>query len=100
MIGAVVANLLSAVLNVFSFMSVMPMLHMLFGMDTSAYEYQPWQLDGIKDIAINNLYYFTSVLIGNYGHKTTLLIIGLVSSASFFVSPRSSRPPATLQPRL
>ena len=77
MIGAVVANLLSAVLNVFSFMSVMPMLHMLFGMDTSAYEYQPWQLDGIKDIAINNLYYFTSVLIGNYGHKTTLLIIGL-----------------------
>ncbi len=77
MIGAVVANLLSAVLNVFSFMSVMPMLHMLFGMDTSAYEYQPWHLDGIKDIAINNLYYFTSVLIGNYGHKTTLLIIGL-----------------------
>ena len=77
MIGAVVANLLSAVLNVFSFMSVMPMLHMLFGMDTSAYEYQPWQLDGIKDIAINNLYYFTSVLIGSYGHKTTLLIIGL-----------------------
>ena len=77
MIGAVVANLLSAVLNVFSFMSVMPMLHMLFGMDTSAYEYQSWQLDGIKDIAINNLYYFTSVLIGSYGHKTTLLIIGL-----------------------
>ena len=77
MIGAVVANLLSAVLNVFSFMSVMPMLHMLFGMDTSAYEYQPWQLDGIKDIAINNLYYFTSLLIGSYGHKTTLLIIGL-----------------------
>ncbi|MBR0433433.1 MAG: ABC transporter ATP-binding protein [Bacteroidaceae bacterium] len=77
MIGAVVANLLSAVLNVFSFMSVMPMLHMLFGMDTSAYSYQPWQLDGIKDIAINNLYYFTSVLIGSYGHKTTLLIIGL-----------------------
>ena len=57
MIGAIFANLLSAVLNVFSFMSIMPMLNMLFGMDTTAYAYQEWQLDGIKDIAINNIYY-------------------------------------------
>lgn len=75
MIGAVVANLFSAVLNVFSFMSIMPMLNMLFGMDTQAYEYQPWQLDGIKDIAINNIYYYTTVLIERFGHQTTLLFI-------------------------
>ena len=37
-IGAVLANILSAVLNEFSFMSIMPMLQMLFGMDTNAYE--------------------------------------------------------------
>ena len=80
MIGAAVANLMSAVLNVFSFMSVLPMLHMLFGMDSSSYAFQPWQLDGIKDIAINNLYYYTSELIGRFGHQTTLL-----SSAYSFV---------------
>ena len=85
MIAAVFANLLSAVLNVFSFMSIMPMLNMLFGMDTSAYEYQPWQLDGIKDIAINNLYYYTTLLIGRFGHQTALLLIGVfLAVATFF----------------
>ena len=84
-IGAVLANILSAVLNVFSFMSIMPMLQMLFGMDTNAYEYQPWQLDGFKDILINNLYYYTSVLIGRFGHQTTLLLIGLFLAVTTFL---------------
>lgn len=84
MIGAVIANLLSAVLNVFSFMSIIPMLQMLFGMDTSSYEFQPWQWDGIKDIAINNLYYYTTLLIGRFGHQTTLLIIGLFLCVTTF----------------
>ena len=89
MIGAVVANLLSAMLNVFSFMSILPMLHMLFGMDTSSYSFQPWQLDGIKDIAINNLYYYTSVLIGRFGHQTTLLIIGIFLCVTTFFKTAS-----------
>ncbi len=85
MIGAIIANLLSAVLNVFSFMSIMPMLNMLFGMDTAAYAYQEWQLDGIKDIAINNIYYYTTVLIGRFGHQTTLLLIGVFLAVTTFL---------------
>ena len=85
MVWAVVANLLSAVLNVFSFMSLIPMLRMLFGMDTAAYEFQPWQWDGVKDIAINNLYYYTTLLIGSYGQKTTLLIIGVFLCVATFL---------------
>lgn len=85
MIGAIFANLLSAVLNVFSFMSIMPMLNMLFGMDTTAYAYQEWQLDGIKDIAINNIYYYTTVLIGRFGHQTTLLLIGVFLTVTTFL---------------
>ena len=85
MIGAIFANLLSAVLNVFSFMSIMPMLNMLFGMDTTAYAYQEWQLDGIKDIAINNIYYYTTVLIGRFGHQTTLLLIGVFLAVTTFL---------------
>ncbi len=93
MIGSVFANLLSAVLNVFSFMSIIPMLQMLFGMDTTAYTFRPWQLDGIKDITVNNLYYYTSVLIDQYGHRDTLLLIGIMlcvatffKTASYFVA--------------
>ena len=85
MIGAIFANLLSAVLNVFSFMSIMPMLNMLFGMDTTAYAYQEWQFDGIKDIAINNIYYYTTVLIGRFGHQTTLLLIGVFLAVTTFL---------------
>ena len=86
MIGAIVANLLSAVLNVFSFMSIMPMLNMLFGMDTSAYEFMPWDgPEGIKDIAINNLYYYTSLLIGRFGHQTALLLIGIFLAVTTFL---------------
>ena len=85
MIGAAIAHLVSAVLNVFSFMSIIPMLHMLFGMDTSAYSFQPWQWDGIKDIAINNLYYYTTVLIGLYGQETTLLFIGIFLCVATFL---------------
>ena len=85
MIGAVLANMLSAVLNVFSFMSIMPMLNMLFGMDTAAYEYQPWQWDGLKDIAVNNLYYYTSLLIGSFGRQTALLLIGLFLVVTTFL---------------
>ena len=85
-IGAIIANLLSAVMNVFSFMSIMPMLNMLFGMDTSAYDFMAWDGPGsLKDIAINNLYYYTSQLIGTYGHKTTLLFIGLFLVVTTFI---------------
>ncbi len=77
MLGSVGANLLSALLNIFSFMSLIPMLNMLFGMDTASYEYMPWQWNGIKDIAVNNLYYYTNTLIDTYGNRTALLLVGL-----------------------
>lgn len=85
-IGAIVANLLSAVMNVFSFMSIMPMLNMLFGMDTSSYEFMAWDgPEGLKDIAINNLYYYTSLLIGEFGRETALLFIGLFLVVTTFI---------------
>ena len=86
MIAAVAFNLLSAVLNVFSFMSIMPMLNMLFGMDTAAYEFMPWDGDaGVKDIAINNLYYYTAQLIARFGHQTALLLIGIFLAVATFL---------------
>ncbi|MCM1108395.1 MAG: ABC transporter ATP-binding protein/permease [Clostridium sp.] len=80
---AIALNLLSAVLNIFSFASLMPMLNLLFGMDTQAYTFQPWDGAGsLKDITINNLYFYTTTLISNYGQATTLLLMGLFLALS------------------
>ncbi|MBO5699642.1 MAG: ABC transporter ATP-binding protein [Bacteroidaceae bacterium] len=76
--GSLLFNILSAVLNVFSFVSLIPMLQLLFGIDTQKYEFIPWDAAGVsmKDIVVNNLYYYTTELIAVYGASTTLLLIG------------------------
>lgn len=76
--GSLFFNLLSAVLNVFSFMSIMPMLNLLFGIDTKTYTFLPWTSHhDFKKIVINNLYYYTQELVAQFGPSTTLLFIGL-----------------------
>ena len=74
MIGSLMFNLLSAVLNVFSFISLIPMLQLLFGIDQNRYEFIPWGADGMsaKDILVNNLYWFTTEIMDTYGASTTL----------------------------
>lgn len=54
LIGSLVFNLLSAILNVFSFISIIPMLQMLFGIDKHKYDFIPWDTVGmtIKDNAV------------------------------------------------
>ena len=42
MAGSLLFNLLSALLNVFSFISIIPMLQLLFGIDQNRYEFIPW----------------------------------------------------------
>ncbi len=78
LIGSLIFNLLSAVLNVFSFMALIPMLQLLFGIDSTKYQFIPWDAVGLsfKDICINNLYYYTTELIATYGASATLLLIG------------------------
>lgn len=77
--GSLLFNLLSAVLNVFSFLSLMPMLKILFRLDTTRYTFIPWDTPdaNFKDILLNNLYYYTTDLIHVYGASTALLFIGL-----------------------
>lgn len=79
LVGSLVFNLLSAVLNVFSFISIIPMLQLLFGIDQNRYEYIPWSAVGmsIKDITVNNMYWYTTELMDDYGAATALMLIGL-----------------------
>lgn len=86
LVGSLIFNLLSAILNVFSFVSIIPMLQMLFGIDQNKYEFIPWSAAGMsmKDIAVNNMYWYTTELMDQYGAATALLLIGIfLVSATF-----------------
>ena len=72
-------NLASALLNIFSFTLIIPILQILFKIDDGAqYAYVPWTgMSGIKDFVVNNFYYYVNQLIETVGPSTTLLILGL-----------------------
>ena len=78
MAWAVVLNIFSAIFNIFSFTLIIPLLQILFKMDTKVYEFIPWDSGmPIKDMAVNNMYYYMTVCIDRFGGSNTLLIIGL-----------------------
>lgn len=97
-------NVLSAVLNVFSFASLIPMLKLLFNTEQTVYHFIDWDLEGMSfsDIAVNNAYYYTSQLVAEYGAGTALLFIGLflvvstgLKTASYFASVATMVPVRT-----
>lgn len=76
---AVFLNLLSAVFNIFSFTLLIPILQILFKMDNKVYEFIPWDAagEGLKDIVVNNFYYYVTRMIEINGPSLTLLFLGL-----------------------
>ena len=84
--GAVVLNILSAVFNIFSFTLIIPILQILFKINTTVYEFIPWNSDlGIKDIAMNNMYFYVTSWIEQYGGSMTLLLLGLFLGIMTFI---------------
>ena len=76
--GSVILNLFSAVFNIFSFALLIPILNLLFKMDTTVYEFMPWNGMPDKDQLMNNMYWYVSQLIEKWGGSTTLLILGCI----------------------
>lgn len=76
---SIVFNILSAVLNIFSFAAIIPILQILFKSGGQQVATQMMMLgDGdIKEVLSNDANYLVQQLIGNYGATTTLLFIGL-----------------------
>ena len=75
--GAVVLNLLSAVFNVFSFAVIIPLLNILFRIDTNVYEFIPWGTEGysFKELLMNNAYAWVSGFSQVHGAVNTLLAL-------------------------
>lgn len=77
--GSIVLNMLSALLNIFSFSLIIPILQILFKMSNTVYSFIPWDSAdmGFKDIVINNAYYGVTVLIQDKGAAMTLFLLCL-----------------------
>ena len=78
---SILFNILSAVLNIFSFAALIPILQILFQVDGGirANEYMTWNGDWgtLKEVATNNVYYYIQEFIVEYSASTALLVIGL-----------------------
>ena len=75
--GTLTFNILTAFFNVFSFTLLLPILNILFGIESGNYTLMSWSDGSFKDVAMNNLYYYSQELINTYGNSTTRLFLGL-----------------------
>lgn len=96
LVWSVALNFLSQWLNVFSFAALVPILNILFQIDTTEYSHQEidWSsLSAAKDGLINNAYWYVSSLIAENGAMWTLVVMGcvligltLLKTGSYFAS--------------
>lgn len=79
LVWSVVFNILSAILNIFSFMAIIPILQILFKTNgqTARVELMPWSWDHAEKVLSNNANYYVQELIDTVGATNTLLVIGL-----------------------
>ena len=76
--GTLLFNILAALFNVFSFTVLLPILQILFKVNTERYEFIEWGTGDLVETAKNNGYYYSQLMIDNYGPATTLLMLGII----------------------
>lgn len=99
---SVLFNILSAVLNIFSFAALIPILNILFNIGQERVTtLMPWpsSMNELPDVLSNNANYYVQTMIDHYGATTTLLFIGLflafmtfLKTGSYFLSSASVMP--------
>ena len=95
-------NLLAAILTLFSFAVIIPILEMLFQVKEGVYEYMHMGSASFKDVFINNFYYYTQEAITRWGTSKTLaalaallvvmtaLKVGVTYLSSYVIIPMRS----------
>lgn len=80
LVATVVFNILSAVLNIFSFATLIPILTILFRTEENlmATDLMPWGSGSVKEVLSNNTNYYVQQMLVDYGATTSLLVIGLL----------------------
>ncbi len=84
---SIVFNILSAVLNIFSFAALIPILQILFKTGDAGHvtELMAWDWNKVKEVASNNANYYVTQMIDSVGATTSLLFIGLFLAFMTFV---------------
>ena len=75
---SIIFNLLTAFFTLFSFAFIIPILQMLFGMDSTIYTYMEYGSASMMDVLKNNFYYYMSTLISDHGASFTLGFLGIL----------------------
>lgn len=91
LVSSVLFNILSAILNIFSFATIIPILQILFKTEgaATATKLMEWSEASFKDVVSNNTDYYVRELIGTCGETTTLLLIGLLLAFTTFLKTAS-----------
>lgn len=90
---SVLFNIITAFFTIFSFAFLIPILQILFGLETAHYDFIPWGEGNIKDVLINNFYYYTDQMILAHGQSYTLaflagvlIIMTILKTGTYFLS--------------
>ncbi len=84
-IWSIVFNVLAAFMTLFSFAFIIPILQMLFGINSLDYEYMEWGAASVKDVVINNFYFFTRTVIESRGASMALAMLAAILVAMTLV---------------
>ena len=77
LVWSVIINFITQWMNVFSFVVLIPILNILFKIDTTVYVYKEWTWGTLnKELILNNGYAYAQELIQNHGAFMTLVIMG------------------------
>lgn len=76
--GNISLNILAQLLNVFSFSLLIPILQILFNVDSHTYQLMSWSDGNVADVIKNNFYYYMNTLILDKGELWVLMISGLI----------------------
>lgn len=77
-VWSVVFNFLTTFFTLFSFAFIMPILRILFEIDTATYNFMPWDSGDLKETAINNFYWYMTRLISDFGASRTLALLAVM----------------------
>ncbi len=98
----IIFNILAAFLTLFSFAIIIPILEMLFEIKVEQYAYMSLADGSLKDVVVNNFYYYTQEVMSNFGPSVTLALLaaalivmtalktGTTYLSSYFIIPLRS----------
>ena len=98
----IIFNVLTSFLTLFSFAVIIPILEMLFKIKEATYDFVPWGSASVKDVLINNFYFYTQESISAFGQSKTLALLagvlvvmtalktGTAYLAAYFIIPLRS----------